>query len=278
MWKSTTRTSGAALLALAFVMAGGWGTAAAQATGSVNVAWDPIDTNVITDLMGYRAYASSDPNVFTLTPAQARAAGAQTANLGVGTTTHTFTGLNANLLWTFAVTAIDTSGNESVFSNTDSMQPNLTPTVRTVSPSTAVQGTSIPNITISGDNFQSGATVDIGPDVALGAVDSTGAPSTLKVPATVSPLAQLKSFDVTVTNPGGSFGKKVGGFTVTLDIKRLDIDKSGRVDNGDFADLLLGFPSFVGDSLYSTTRDIDVDGDVDGVDLAILLSFFGINP
>ena len=65
---------------------------------------------------------------------------------------------------------------------------------------------------------------------------------------------------------------------MTLDIQRLDIDHSGRVDNGDFADLLLGFPSFVGDALYSTTRDIDVDGDVDGVDLAILLSFFGINP
>jgi len=273
----STRALRTAVVALALV-AGGWGAASAQATGSVNVAWDPVDANVITDLAGYRAYASSDPNVFSLTPAQAAAAGARTANLGIGTTTHTFTGLNANLVWTFAVTSLDTSGNESVFSNTDSMQPNLTPTVRTINPNTAEEGASIPMITISGDNFQAGATVDFGPDIALGAVDDSGVPSTLRVPATVDPIAQLRRFDVTVTNPGGSFGKKIGGFTVTLDIQRLDTDGSGRVDNGDFVNLLLGFPSLVGDALYNTTRDIDVDGDVDGVDLAILLSFFGINP
>jgi hypothetical protein len=268
------------LLAL-IVLFAGLGTVSAQATGSVSMQWDDLNSTpgTVPDLAGYRAYATTDPNLLAMTPAQASSMGAMTVDLAPGVISHTFNGLNASLLWHFAVTAFDTSGNESVFSAIDSKQPEITPVVQTVSPNNADQGTNGLLVTITGSNFITGSIPDMGPGISIVSVDDSMAPTTLKVTVNVSNLAQLTSFDVTVSNPpSGVSGTKSNAFSVNLNTQRLDIDSSGRIDNADFAQVLLGYPSFSGDALYTTTRDIDVDGDVDGADLSLILSFFGMSP
>ena len=89
----------------------------------------------------------------------------------------------------------------------------VVPTVTGIAPGSGVQGTAVP-VTVSGTNFQSGATLSVGAGVTVTGVTVPSATQllatlTLAVDAVVGPR------DVTVTNPGGSGVTLVGGFAVT---------------------------------------------------------------
>jgi hypothetical protein len=185
-------------------------------------------------------------------------------------------GLDASRVWFFAVTARDLSGNESGFSAVINRQPSITPTVRTVTPSESTQGDTGIAVTITGTNFVANSTVSFGAGITVTGVNTSGAPGTLVATIDVGSLAQAKAYNVSVTNPGGSTATRTGAFRVNVDVARLDIDGSQRIDGADLLDILLGFPSMTGDAYYSTTRDLDVDGLVDGADLSIFFSFFGV--
>jgi hypothetical protein len=86
------------------------------------------------------------------------------------------------------------------------------PTIASVAPSTGAQGASL-TVTLTGANFQAGATVSFGADITIGSptvISSTQ----LTVPVTVGSTAAAGARDVTVTNPGGLSGTRTGGFTV----------------------------------------------------------------
>ena len=89
----------------------------------------------------------------------------------------------------------------------------VVPAVTGIAPGSGVQGTAVP-VTVSGTNFQSGATLSVGAGVTVTGVTVPSATQllatlTLAVDAAVGPR------DVTVTNPGGSGATLVGGFAVT---------------------------------------------------------------
>ena len=116
------------LLTAFFMLAG----AAPAIAASLTVEWDGNTTD--SDLAGYRVYMASSATVFQLTPAAARA---QATTRDVTTTSTVFTGLTAGTTSWFGVTAYDTSGNESGFSNIASGVPADTsaPVVSITSPS-----------------------------------------------------------------------------------------------------------------------------------------------
>jgi len=245
--------------------------ALAQLQGTVNVVWT---ANVEPDLAGYRLYADIDPNIFNLLPAQAAAVADRFVTLGPAATSASLQ-LTAGQTWFLALTAFDLSGNESGFSTVRSTTPSLTPTVRTLSQTSMRQGQSALSVTISGDNFSAGATVSFGAGITVGAVNSTGAPSTLVTTLSADPLAQVATRTVSVTNVGGGVGSKPNGFSVTVNLARLDLDGSNRIDNGDLIILLLTYPSVSGDGIYVVGNDLDVDGRINGADIAIFFANFG---
>ncbi len=117
------------VLLAAFLTAAG---AAPAIAASLTVEWDGNTTD--SDLAGYRVYMASNAAVFQLTPAAARA---QATTRDVTTTSTVFSGLTAGTIYWFGVTAYDTSGNESGFSNIASGTPADTssPVVSIASPS-----------------------------------------------------------------------------------------------------------------------------------------------
>lgn len=74
---------------------------------SAALAWDPPTS--ITNLSGYRVYYGTAPGVYQ----QAYGQGLSVGNV----TTYTVVGLSHNTRYYFAVTAFDTAGNESTYSN-----------------------------------------------------------------------------------------------------------------------------------------------------------------
>jgi hypothetical protein len=242
----------------------------------VEVEWDANLTDA--DLAGYRAYAHTDPSIFNGPPSGAQGI-ARTVTVGSSVTSAVFSNLDATRVWYFAITAFDVSANESAFSNVVSAQPSVAPIVRTVSPSSGEQGQTGLAVTVTGSNFVgTGTTVDFGPGITVTALNTSGAPTALVATVSVNRLAQANTRTVVVTNPGGGTGTRASAFTVTVDVSRLDIDGSGRIDSADFVDILLGFPSVAGSAYYNANRDIDSDGKIDGADLAIFFAYFGMVP
>jgi len=85
-----------------------WSFTTVQATpsGTAILAWDPV---VATNLSGYRIYYGTAPGTYF----QPLGQGINVGNV----TTYTVTGLTSGTRYYFAATSVDTSGNESVFSN-----------------------------------------------------------------------------------------------------------------------------------------------------------------
>ena len=66
-----------------------------------------------------------------------------------------------------------------------------------------------------------------------------------------------------------------GLIEVGLDPRRVDVDRSGRVDGFDLAVLARAFGRGRAEAGYSTVADVDANGIVDGSDLALLAARFG---
>jgi hypothetical protein len=87
------------------------------------------------------------------------------------------------------------------------------PTVSGVSPASGEQGTIVP-VTVSGTNFQGGATLGVGPGVTVSGATVPSA-TQLQATLTIDSRAAVGPRDVTVTNPGGGVATLTGGFAVT---------------------------------------------------------------
>ena len=89
----------------------------------------------------------------------------------------------------------------------------VVPTVTGITPGSGVQGTTVA-VTVSGTNFQAGATLGVGPGVTVTNVTVASATQLLATLA-MATEAPVGTRDVTVTNPGGSVATLAGGFAVT---------------------------------------------------------------
>ncbi len=112
--------------------------------------------------------------------------------------------------WYFHIRAADTLGN---YSDTTSIGPfkiDTTPSVSSISPGSGETGTSVK---ITGTDFMSGASVNIGDTSVTTVVFVDSTELTATVPAGINP----GTYDITVTNPNGKSAAKPDVFTVSSD-------------------------------------------------------------
>jgi hypothetical protein len=163
----------------------------------MSVAWDPVTD---TDLAGYRLYYGTT-------------AGQYSSNVDVGNVTaYTLSGLNDCTTWYVAVKAYDAVGNlSSSYSNEINGWPR--PVVSSANPPAAEQGRRL-DVTVSGTNFRTGATVSFGdPNIVVNSV-SVSSCSQLVANITVQNSAAAGSKNVEVVNPDSVYGVGTGVFTV----------------------------------------------------------------
>jgi hypothetical protein len=168
-----------------------------SAAGTIGLAWDPVSDP---DLAGYRIYYGA-------------ASGNYTEQIDLGTiTAHTLSGVADCTTWYVAVKAVDAVGQESdLFSN--EVAGWARPTVLSAAPSSAQQGQRV-DITITGTNFQPGATVELSsPDVQVHSVTVSSC-SVLVADVTLGSGAAIGALDVDVINPDQVFGTGTAVFTV----------------------------------------------------------------
>ena len=77
------------------------------ATASLTFQWDPV---AVSDLAGYKIYRSTTAGIY----------GSPIATISASTTIYQMTNLTKGVTYFFAVSAYDTNGNESPFSNEQS--------------------------------------------------------------------------------------------------------------------------------------------------------------
>ena len=134
-------------------------------------------------------------------------------------------------------------------------------------------------IVLHGDDLQPGLAAGAGdgvtvePDVTPDAPDGPGDTLTLRV--SVDPDAAPGPRALTIVNPDGGMTGLAGLIEVGLDPRRVDVDRSGRVDGFDLAVLARAFGRGRAEAGYSTVADVDANGIVDGSDLALLAARFG---
>lgn len=111
----------------------------------------------------------------------------------------------------YDVTVTNPDGQSTTITDGFTVTTTQPPTVTAISPDTGVFATTL-DVTITGTNFVSGAAAKIG-DNSLSSV-SVISSTTLTGTVDLTGL-QASTHKVTVTNPDGQFGEKVGAFTIT---------------------------------------------------------------
>jgi len=195
-----------------------------------------------------------------------------------------------------AVKAYNSQGESSGYSNEVSGWPR--PQLSGFQPNAVSQGDQL-TLDIIGNNFQSGAglVVDLsslptdlagGPlvrleDVAVLACDRVQAMLTVEPTVRGVRAMQVGDFPVglEVRNPDGVFGSRISELEVLFNEARADINRSDsttadRADGKDLAWLAYAHGSAEGEAYYSPDADLDGDGLVDGIDLALLAARFGM--
>jgi hypothetical protein len=133
---------------------------------------------------------------------------------------------------------------------------------------------------LAGDDLQAGLLAEAGEGIGIEAsaapAASPEAPGdSLTLRLRVEPHARPGLRPLVLVNPDGGSLLLPDFVTIDLDGRRVDIDRSGRVDGVDLARLARAFGRLAGDERYTAAADIDADGQVDGRDLALLASRFG---
>ncbi|RLD18857.1 MAG: hypothetical protein DRI36_00390, partial [Caldiserica bacterium] len=125
------------------------------------------------------------------------------------------------------ITIVNPDGGRSTSGNIFTVNPR--PEITALDPDERGQGAASQEIIITGTDFQSGFTIDFGPDIN---VDSTVFDSTTQVRAiiTISTNATTGARNVTITNPDAGWYTFSGGFTVNPrpTITSLSPDKGGQ--------------------------------------------------
>jgi hypothetical protein len=244
---------------------------AASTSGSLTIAWDDDED---ADRASYNVYVATDPDLFAQSPAAARARLTPT-RVGREKTEVTLTGLDVDRTYYAAVTSTDSRGDETAFSAVLEVTATVTPTVCSVQPDLGSQGSSALTVTLNGANFAVDSTVAFGPGVSVVQLDTSQAPTRLTAVIDIDPLARVDSRDVVIQNPGGGASTRFDAFDVTVDVERVDIDSSERVDGGDLVRIAAAFGARTGQSGYAPSLDLNVDGSIDGSDLSLLIAYFG---
>ncbi len=244
---------------------------AGSTSGSVSIAWDPDED---ADLASYTVYVATDPDVFDQDPRAVRTRLAPT-RVGKDRTQITLTGLDVDRTYYATVTSTNTHGDETAFSAVLEVTATVIPTVCSVQPDLGTQGASALTVTLNGANFTADSTVTFGPGIAVVQLDTSRAPTRLTAVLDIDPMARVDSRDVVIQNPGGGASTRFDAFDVTVDVERVDIDASERVDGGDLVQIAAVFGARSGQSGYATALDLNVDGVIDGSDLSLLIAYFG---
>ena len=101
------------------------------------------------------------------------------------------------------------------------------PTVSAVSPQQALRGQTL-SVTVTGSNFQSGATVSFGAGTSVTATN-VGSPTSLTATVVIAANAAFGARDVTVSNPDGVSATLAGGFTITPAAATLSLRYEGKL-------------------------------------------------
>ncbi|MBJ6725716.1 IPT/TIG domain-containing protein [Geomesophilobacter sediminis] len=151
--------------------------------------------------------------------------GTLTANFGAGITVNNITyvsatqataniSIDAAAAYGYRTVTVTGANGVATGANLFSVINPNGPTISTISPATGGQG-GTQTITITGSNYQSGATVSFsGTGVTVSSTNVVNA-TTITANVTVASSAATGVRDVTITNPDTSAGTKLSGFTVT---------------------------------------------------------------
>jgi len=102
----------------------------------------------------------------------------------------------------------------------------VVPTISSVSPSSAAPGTS-PTVTVTGTNFQAGASASFGADITVSSTTVVSA-TQLSAALAIAPTAALGPRDVTVLS-GGQTATRTGGFSVAVPPPTLSLAFLGKL-------------------------------------------------
>ncbi len=236
-------------------------------SGTIEIQWDPPLTG---QAVGYRVYYGTSSGNYQWVR-------------DVGTATSaTLTDLEDCTMYYWAIKAYDSTGQESEeFSNEVSGWAR--PEVFYLDTKSGQQGESL-DIIIHGSNFSPGPSVEAGCDGIEALSASSLSCGTMAVTFKIAPESkELKAaatgvcaVDVISEDMDRAYGSLKNGFTVTLNVSRLDVDSSGRIDGLD----LNQFAPYVGffelDEGFEYQYDFNGDGWIDGDDLALLSANFGL--
>jgi hypothetical protein len=247
--------------------------------GTMSVTWDPVESAT-----GYRAYYGTSTGQYSY-------------SINVGNTTNaTLQGLNDCTTYYVAVKAYNTGGESVDFS--DELTGWSRPEINSSSPGSVQQGEQF-TMTIHGANFLDDAVLsNISASIPedeqgnpLFHIESANVVSCSRMEALVTVETQTRGFRAMevgqlplafeILNPGGVYGSG----NTTLDIQfnsiRADINQSNsqteeRVDGGDLAWLAYAMYDIEGGDRYNPDADLNGDGVVDGDDLSLMASNFGL--
>ncbi|HNI36616.1 MAG TPA: hypothetical protein PLV93_14535, partial [Microthrixaceae bacterium] len=164
-----------------------------------------------------------------------------TLSLGAGVNVSSLTVVNSGRIT--AMVSIDTSATigsrTPIVTNLDAGQGSLPagfsvsagPTVSSLSPSTLPVGASTTTVTITGTNFQPGATVTIGDSQVTVGASSYVSSTSITVPVSVLTTATPGPRTVTLTNPDGGVGILTNGFRVVAAVQRVVVVAENVGDN-----------------------------------------------
>ena len=188
-------------------------------------------------------------------------------------------GLNLGVTYYFSVTAYDRSGNESPPSAElqarlalDRSAPPLVESATEMSSHSVYAVRSIARtILIQGQNFETGATVDLGDGISAQPPTVT-AEGDLLVNVNIAADARTGPRSVTVSNPDLGIGTGTDLLSV---VKTPDADADCMVDSVDLNALARAWNETRGDARYSSQVDLDGDDYVGPEDLTIFAKYFG---
>ncbi len=236
-------------------------------SGTIGIEWDPPLTG---QAAGYRVYYGTSSGNYQWI-------------LDVGpATSATLKDLEDCTMYYWAIKAYDSSRQESEeFSNEVSGWAR--PEVFYLDPESGQQGESL-DIIIHGSNFSLEPSVET--DCA--GIEAISASSLscdrMAVTFKIDPESKEQkaaatgvcAVDVISEDMDRAYGNLKYAFTVTLNLSRLDVDSSGRIDGLDLNQFApyVGFYEF--DEGFAYQYDFNGDGWIDGNDLALLSTYFGL--
>ena len=249
----------------------------AASAGTIKLAWDPTP-----GASGYQIYYGTSPGNYSNV-------------VDVGNTTQTtLTGIADCVDYYVAAKAYNGSGESAQFSS--ELAGWAAPRVTSNATLNATQGDQF-TLDVTGFNFRSGAQLQV--DTSDIPTDQGGTPlvrvdnpsildcNNAQALVTVEPTAGGRAmevgtfdFDVSVTNPSGVLGVRNTNLVVAYDVVRTDLNRSDtmtadRIDGKDLAWLAFAHGAAEGDARWNADADLNGDGFVDGLDLALLAVGFG---